>query len=121
MALIFLAAIYGAQVGARAVFSRAYASSVNSTTCNGNEYVYEELAGYGLIASDALDQFGDTLGGLGSAIHLESWERLDNGSYIGTLWSLPDRGWYVSLQPGHSTQYREHVLTAVGTGTLRAL
>lgn len=40
---------------------------VNSTTCNGKSYSYNELAGYGLIPSDARDKFGDTIGGIGSA------------------------------------------------------
>lgn len=71
------------------------APSVNKTTCNGIVYEYEELAGYGYVVSDAVDKFGDTLGGLGSSIHLDSraWKKLGNGSYSGVLWSLPDRGW----------------------------
>ncbi|OTA90465.1 hypothetical protein M434DRAFT_397999 [Hypoxylon sp. CO27-5] len=70
-------------------------SAVNKTICNGIDYEYEELAGYGYVVSDAVDKFGDTLGGLGSSIHLEqgAWKNLDNGSYSGVLWSLPDRGW----------------------------
>ncbi|KAI1478050.1 esterase-like activity of phytase-domain-containing protein [Daldinia eschscholtzii] len=70
-------------------------SIVNKTTCNGIVYEYEELAGYGYVVSNAVDKFGDTLGGLGSSIHLDSgaWKKLDNGSYSGVLWSLPDRGW----------------------------
>ncbi|KAK8037060.1 hypothetical protein PG991_001374 [Apiospora marii] len=69
--------------------------AVNATTCAAKSYVCHELAGYGFVASDAMDRFGDTLGGLGSAIHMDraQWTRLDNGSYTGTLWSLPDRGW----------------------------
>ncbi|KAI0139150.1 esterase-like activity of phytase-domain-containing protein [Hypoxylon sp. NC0597] len=87
------ASTYGAvvhdRVGATAL------STVNKTTCNGIDYKYEELAGYGYVVSDAVDKFGDTLGGLGSSIHLEqgAWRKLDNGSFSGILWSLPDRGW----------------------------
>ena len=68
---------------------------VNSTTCASKAYTYHELAGYGYIVSNAVDKFGDTLGGLGSGIHMDRahWTKLDNGSYTGTLWSLPDRGW----------------------------
>jgi hypothetical protein len=76
--------------------SRDYSTAtVNQTTCNGKSYVYESLAGYGDLPSNSRDKFGDTLGGLGSAIALEqsSWKMLKNGSYTGTLWSLPDRGW----------------------------
>ncbi|RYC54424.1 hypothetical protein CHU98_g11785 [Xylaria longipes] len=46
-------------------------TGVNSTTCNGNSYVYDELAGYGFVSSNAVDKFGDTLGGLGSSLHLD--------------------------------------------------
>ncbi|KAI0011488.1 esterase-like activity of phytase-domain-containing protein [Xylariaceae sp. FL0662B] len=82
----------GASLQPRANVSPA---GVNSTTCNGKSYVYEELAGYGYVVSDAVDKFGDTLGGLGSSLHLNqsAWKKLDNGSYSGLLWSLPDRGW----------------------------
>ncbi|KAF3062240.1 hypothetical protein GL218_03000 [Daldinia childiae] len=83
----------GAAVKCRA--SDSAAPSVNKTTCNGIVYEYEELAGYGYVVSDVVDKFGDTLGGLGSSIHLDSgaWKKLENGSYSGVLWSLPDRGW----------------------------
>ncbi|KAJ8110293.1 hypothetical protein ONZ43_g5907 [Nemania bipapillata] len=71
------------------------AAGVNSTTCNGISYVYDELAGYGFVPSNARDKFGDTLGGLGSSLHLDrhKWKKHRNGSYSGELWSLPDRGW----------------------------
>ncbi|KAK4900705.1 hypothetical protein LTR27_002421 [Elasticomyces elasticus] len=68
---------------------------VNSTACGGQTYVYEELAGYGFIASDARDKLGDTIGGIGSSIALDgsSWQQLANGSYTGQLYAIPDRGW----------------------------
>ncbi|KAI1125478.1 esterase-like activity of phytase-domain-containing protein [Nemania abortiva] len=70
-------------------------SGVNSTTCNGIDYVYNELAGYGFVPTNARDKYGDTLGGLGSSLHLDQnkWRKHCNGSYSGILWSLPDRGW----------------------------
>lgn len=71
---------------------------VNQTTCDGKQFTYEQLAGYGSVPSNARDKYGDTLGGYGSAIALDrsSWQLLD-GSYTGTLWTLPDRGWYEPL------------------------
>ncbi|KAI1360953.1 esterase-like activity of phytase-domain-containing protein [Xylaria arbuscula] len=71
------------------------ATSVNSTTCNGVKYSYDELAGYGFVPSNAVDKLGDTLGGLGSSLHLDqgAWKKHCNGTYSGILWSLPDRGW----------------------------
>ncbi|KAL8691792.1 MAG: hypothetical protein Q9218_003068 [Villophora microphyllina] len=68
---------------------------VNQTTCNGNQYTYQQLAGYGFVPSDARDSYGDTLGGFGSsaAIDLKTWRKLKNGTYTGILYALPDRGW----------------------------
>ena len=68
---------------------------VNQTSCKGKNYTYQELAGFGLIPGNARDQFGDTIGGIGSAIALDrtQWVKLPNGSYTGVLWALPDRGW----------------------------
>lgn len=80
---------------------------VNITTCNGKKYVYEELAGYGALVSDARDKFGDTIGGIGSAIALDkkSW-KYKKGVYTGTIYGLPDRGW--NTQGTQNTQSRVH-------------
>lgn len=71
-------------------------SVVNQTTCDGRDYIYRGLAGYGLIPSNARDKFGDTIGGFGSSIALDrkAWKKTKSGSYEGILWGLPDRGWY---------------------------
>ena len=70
-------------------------TSVNTTTCNGNTYVYQALAGYGFVPSDARDKFGDTAGGFGSsaAFDQRSWRVDSKGVYTGVLYALPDRGW----------------------------
>ena len=71
------------------------ASVVNQTTCDGKQFTYQSLAGYGFIPSNARDKFGDTIGGIGSSIAIErsSWKKTKSGSYTGTLWAIPDRGW----------------------------
>ncbi|KAL8903646.1 MAG: hypothetical protein Q9171_007329, partial [Xanthocarpia ochracea] len=68
---------------------------VNQTTCNGKQYTYQQLAGYGFVPSNARDSYGDTLGGFGSSIviDLKTWRKLKNGTYTGTLYAIPDRGW----------------------------
>lgn len=74
----------------------ATASAVNTTTCNGQFYAYTQLAGYGYVSGSARDKFGDTIGGIGSAIALDpgSWALSeDEATYTGLLWALPDRGW----------------------------
>lgn len=70
------------------------ATAVNTTTCNGQTYIYEELAGYGYIPSNARDKTGDTIGGIGSSIAIDksTW-RKEGSSYKGVLYALPDRGW----------------------------
>lgn len=74
---------------------------VASTTCSGQTYVYEELAGVGLLPGTSRDKYGDTIGGIGSAavVDPKTWTLNEDGSYTGTLWGLPDRGWYVALLP----------------------
>jgi len=71
------------------------ATFVSQTTCNGKIYTYEELAGYGYVANDARDEFGDTMGGFGSAIAMDRsrWRKNHDGSYSGELYAIPDRGW----------------------------
>ncbi|KAL8994279.1 MAG: hypothetical protein Q9169_005695 [Polycauliona sp. 2 TL-2023] len=68
---------------------------VNQTTCNGKQYTYQQLAGYGFVPSNARDSSGDNLGGWGSAIAIDqkTWRKLKNGTYTGTLYAVPDRGW----------------------------
>ncbi|KIW88630.1 uncharacterized protein Z519_10676 [Cladophialophora bantiana CBS 173.52] len=75
--------------------ARRAGAAVNTTTCNGQTYVYQALAGYGFTPSDSRDKFGDTAGGIGSsaAIDQHSWRVDSNGVYSGILWALPDRGW----------------------------
>lgn len=81
--------------------------SVNTTSCNGQIYTYKELAGYGKLASDARDKFGDTVGGIGSAIALDKKSiKYQNGVYSGTIYGLPDRGW--NTQGTQNTQSRIH-------------
>ncbi|KAF2644787.1 3-phytase [Massarina eburnea CBS 473.64] len=84
--------------------------AVNTTTCNGKTYIYEELAGWGLLANDARDKFGDTIGGIGSAIALDknSWKKRegDNEGYDGIIYGLPDRGW--NTEGTQNTQSRIH-------------
>ena len=68
--------------------------AVATTTCNGKTYIYEEMAGYGFLPSNARDKKGDTLGGFGSSIAIDksSWKKTGK-SYTGLLYALPDRGW----------------------------
>ncbi|KAJ5553654.1 hypothetical protein N7494_003032 [Penicillium frequentans] len=68
---------------------------ISETTCSGQRYSYYGLAAYGSVSSSATDQYGDTLGGFGSAISFDqsSWSKAQDGSYNGMIWAMPDRGW----------------------------
>ncbi|KAI1945590.1 hypothetical protein LOZ04_002029 [Ophidiomyces ophidiicola] len=68
---------------------------VNKTFCGEKEYDYLGMAGYGTLPHDAVDRFGDTIGGIGSGLVIGqgSWTRRENGSYEGVAWASQDRGW----------------------------
>jgi hypothetical protein len=70
-------------------------AAANSVTFAGETYVNKGLVGVARIPSNAVDQFGETLGGWGSGIALDlaDWHRTWFGTYHGTLYTLPDRGW----------------------------
>ncbi|PWW74203.1 hypothetical protein C7212DRAFT_346470 [Tuber magnatum] len=85
---------YPSQARVPALHPRASDSPVKTTLCNGKSYTFQELSGYGFVPSNFRDKYDDTLS-LGSSIAIErsSWKKLGEGSYEGTLWLLPDRGW----------------------------
>jgi hypothetical protein len=78
-----------------AVVLMGAAAAQQSVTFQGSTFVNHGLVGVGRIPSDARDELGDTLGGLGSAMAMEpkSWKQNEDGSYGGTLVMVPDRGW----------------------------
>ena len=81
--------------GAPSPSSSSDVTVVNETTCGDTTYKYLGLEGYGFVPSNAVDKFGDTLGGFGSSVAIDqkSWRRTEDGVYEGVIWALPDRGW----------------------------
>jgi len=77
------------------------------TICNNERYTYQGLAGWGALPSNARDKYGETIGGIGSAIAFKSgsW-KFSNGIYTGVVYCLPDRGW--STRGTENTQSRIH-------------
>jgi hypothetical protein len=73
----------------------AGAASAQSVTFEGSTFINHGLVGVARVPSDAVDQFGETLGGYGSgmAMDLSSWHKQGDDSFAGTLYMLPDRGW----------------------------
>lgn len=69
--------------------------AAQSVTFEGATFVNKGLIGVTRVPSNAVDQFGDTLGGWGSGmtLDLDSWSNDWDGGYHGTLYTLPDRGW----------------------------
>ncbi|KJZ75482.1 hypothetical protein HIM_05178 [Hirsutella minnesotensis 3608] len=59
---------------------------------DGRSFVNKGLVGFGRINGSSVDKFGETLGGLGSSIVLESFKPSKDGAYTGTLRLNPDRG-----------------------------
>ncbi len=70
-------------------------ASAQSVRFQGQSFVNKGLVGVARVPSNAIDQFGDTMGGIGSgmAMDLDSWHKNRDGSYGGTLYMLPDKGW----------------------------
>jgi hypothetical protein len=79
---------------------------VNETACAGKRYAYNGLAGYGYLPSDARDFLGDTIGGIGSSIAIDtkSWEKTAKNTYKGIVWAMPDRGWLVQPLQCHGVE-----------------
>jgi len=77
------------------LFLSSGVASAQSVTFEGSTFVNKGLVGVARVPSNAVDQFGETLGGFGSsmAMDLSTWHKKHNGSYAGTLYMLPDRGW----------------------------
>lgn len=69
----------------------AQAASTN-VTLDGRTFVNKGLVAFGRIPNDARDSYGETLGGLGSSIALDSVYKKFDGSFAGKIQLNPDRG-----------------------------
>lgn len=70
----------------------ATSAPVAEATLDSTKYVNHGLVAFGRIPHTALDSYGESLGGLGSAIALESFKSDGKGSFSGTIRLQPDRG-----------------------------
>lgn len=73
------------------------AQPVTTVTVNHQTFVNQGLVGVGRMSADLKDKFGETFGSF-SAFTFQpgSWQRNANGSYSGTLFAQPDRGYNVA-------------------------
>ena len=64
---------------------------------NGASYLNKGLVGVGTYASGNIDGLGDTLGSFSSfKVDATTWRKNADGSYAGSLYTLPDRGYNVA-------------------------
>ncbi|KAF6759490.1 esterase-like activity of phytase-domain-containing protein [Ephemerocybe angulata] len=75
----------------------------------GYSYVNKGPVAFGVIASNAVDSRGDTIGGIGSAMTIKrgTWSALKNGSFTGTFVMHPDAGPHGDLDKGYQTRQQE--------------
>jgi len=68
-----------------------------SVSFNGASYLNKGLVGVGTYASGNIDGLGDTLGSFSSfKVDATTWRKNADGSYAGSLYTLPDRGYNVA-------------------------
>jgi hypothetical protein len=69
----------------------------STVSFGGQSYVNKGLVGVGVFASNVVDGLGDTFGSFSSfKLDHNTWRRNANGSYSGTLFTLPDRGYNIA-------------------------
>jgi len=74
------------------------APTLSSTvSLGGQNFVNQGLVGVGVFATNVIDGRGDTFGSFSSfKVDHNTWRKNANGSYSGTLYTLPDRGYNVA-------------------------
>jgi hypothetical protein len=71
--------------------------ATKTVSFGGVNYLNKGLVGVGSFSSSAIDGLGDTLGSFSSfKIDTNTWRKNVDGSYAGSLYTLPDRGYNVA-------------------------
>lgn len=71
----------------------AFTAAAQTVTVNGTTLTVKELAGVGRLPADLRDRFGETFGSIsGLVADPAAWKRRVDGSYTGTFYAAPDRG-----------------------------
>jgi len=69
----------------------------SNVSFGGQSYVNKGLVGVGVFATNVIDGRGDTFGSFSSfKVDHNTWRKNADGSYSGTLYTLPDRGYNVA-------------------------
>jgi hypothetical protein len=75
-------------------FAALRAQPASSTVVNGHSFVNQGLVGVGRIPSNAKDKYGETIGSFSALTYdAKSWKRNADGTYAGTFYMQPDRGY----------------------------
>ncbi len=88
----------------------------------GQAFVNHGLVGVGRMPANQRDKFGETFGSF-SAFNFQpgTWRRLQNGSYTGTLYAQPDRGYNVTGTSNYISRFNKISVTftpaPAGSGT----
>ena len=81
--------------------------AAQTVSLGGTTIAQKGLVGVGRISASDRDKFGETFGShSGLAIDLRTWRKSVDGSYSGTLYSLPDRG---ITRSGAATNYAPRI------------
>ncbi|MDG5494888.1 esterase-like activity of phytase family protein [Niveispirillum sp. BGYR6] len=84
----------------------AFAQSASTVTLNGTSFTNQGLQGVGRLSAALRDKYGETFGSISAMqIDLHSWQRNADGSYSGTLYTLPDRGYNVASTTNYIPRY----------------
>lgn len=79
-----------------------YAQSIS---VNGSTLTVKELAGVGHLPANQRDRLGETFGSIsGLVADASSWRRRSDGSYTGTFYAAPDRGYNVAGTIDYATR-----------------
>ena len=84
----------------------------STVTFGGQNFVNKGLVGVGVFATNVLDGRGDTFGSYSSfKVDLSTWRKNANGSYSGTLFTLPDRGYNAAGLIAYPARIQQMALT----------
>jgi hypothetical protein len=79
---------------------------------NGETYINQGLVGVGFLPANTLDQFGETFGSFSAfTFDQSSWKLNNDGSYSGTLYTQPDRGYNAASTTNYIPRYNELAVT----------
>jgi hypothetical protein len=79
-----------------------------TTTLNGRVFVNHGLVGVGRLPASLKDKYGETFGSFSAfAFQPGSWRRQADGSYAGTLFAQPDRGYNVTGTTNYTPRFNK--------------